>query len=77
MPTLAGRVKPKSLTVNEADWERAKLLMPMSVREMMLNQEQDQNTSVIGERSSVSREFEPDAKPESDIKILLPPGVGR
>jgi hypothetical protein len=61
----------RSITINEEEWDQADILMPMNVRELMLNQEREKSA----DEELLEREYIDDAT--ADSNILLPPGVGR
>ena len=71
-PLLSGNIEVsrEAITIHEADWDRARLLMPIYVRQLMRNkQEQTEKEKLL------QREYAPDAAPRPDSNILLPVGV--
>ena len=71
-PLLPGDsdINKQTITNNEAAWDRAGLLMPSDVRQMLRN-EQEKTT----DQELLRREYALDAAPEADENILLPIGV--
>ena len=63
----ATTLKPNDLIINEADWDTRNLLMPIFVREVMQNQQQQ-----TADQELLHRDY----APEPDSNILLPIGVG-
>ena len=71
-PLLPGNVEVnrQTITINEAAWDRAGLLMPPDVRQMLRNEQEK-----TADQELLHREYALDAAPEADSNLLLPIGV--
>ena len=69
-PLLPGdiEVNKQTITIHEADWSRANMLMPIFVRQLMRDQQEK-----TADQELLDREYADDAEPNSNI--LLPVGV--
>jgi hypothetical protein len=71
-PLLPGDidVHRQTITIHEADWERAGLLMPPDVRQMLRNEQEKS-----ADQELLHREYAPNVAPETCEDMLLPIGV--